>query len=127
MKFESIAWPAAPAEAMKHLLAFMIRVVEELGISFSSEPAPDPVAAGKAYLAGEISEHDYSRLGRNWWSIVESTDTPKARLAISMLTATEEMFPQITECLSWFLEVLEMLGYDSQVLDQEMDRYFTST
>ena len=136
MNIGEIVWPTPASAACKHYLRFMLLVVDELGITFANDPPPDPLPVARAYLAGEIAEQDYERAREAWWSNVDAAGgvteirnpaAVKARLAISLLGALEANIEDIGDRLSWFLEVLQIMGYDGHRLTARMNAYFAPT
>ena len=134
MNIGEIIWPTPASAACKHYLRFMLLVVDEIGITFENDSAPDPLPIARAYLAGEISEQEYKRPSGDWLLNIEaaggSMGSPavlKAHTALSLLGALEETVEYIGDSLSWFLEVLEMMGYDGKRLSALMNAYFAPT
>jgi hypothetical protein len=134
MNIGDIIWPTPASAACKHYLRFMLLVVDELGITFENDSAPDPLPIARAYLAGEIAEPEYERASGAWLLNIEaaggSMGSPavlKAHIALSLLGALEETVEYIGDSLSWFLQVLAMMGYDGKQLTARMDAYFAPT
>ena len=134
MNIGEIIWPTPASAACKHYLRFMLLVVDELGITFENDPPPDPLPVARAYLAGEISEKEYERASGDWLLNIEaaggSMDNPavlEAHIALSLLGALEETVEYIGDSVSWFLQVLAMMGYDGRRLSALMNAYFAPT
>lgn len=127
----AIAWPANASEAVSLFLRYMSTVIEQLDISFGSS-MHDPMVVVKASLAGKHSEVERSSNLAYWWSVVddcgirnfESKDALIARLAVCLLSPNEEKMFDMGEQLSWFLEVLGMLGADVDIAIDVMKRHF---
>jgi hypothetical protein len=115
----SIIWPILAEDAVRLLLLYMLKVTERLGISFDSV-VYDPVSTVKGILAGELLEDHRRAALLHWWAVIdgtgirnfESRDVLIARLAVCFLTPNEADTSDLGEYLSWFLEVLGLLGED---------------
>jgi hypothetical protein len=133
MNIGSIVWPTDGRAAIKLYLGFLIKVIEALGIKFSSA-GPDPLAATKSYIAGSLPEDEYRSSANVWWGYLdgagatrdlESEDALNARIAICLLSVTLDDVEDLGEHLSWFFEVLEQLGIDLDMPIDMMAEYFT--
>ena len=127
----AISWPTNASEAVRLFLSYMIKVIEQLGISFGLS-THDPMVAVKELLAGKLSEDDRDSNLTYWWSVVddrgvrnfESKDVLIARLAVCLLSPNQEKTLDLGEQLSWFLEVLGMLGADVEIAIDIMEQHF---
>ena len=115
----SIAWPNNASDAVRLLLRFMVKVIEQLGISFNS-PIYDPVVVVGGLLSGRLSQDDRRLALAHWWKIVDekgirdlhTADVLVARLAVCLLSPSDDEAWSLSDQLSWFLEVLGLLGAD---------------
>lgn len=126
MNIGSIVWPIDGRSAINLYLGFLIKVIEDLGISFSSSE-PDPLSITRSYVSGALSEEEYRASANVWWGYLDGNGTTrnlqkedalKARVAICLLSVTIDDVEELGEHLSWFFEVLEQLGID---LDRPID------
>jgi len=115
----SIVWPNNVSDAVGLLLRFMLTVIGQLGISFESS-IYDPAAVVGGLLSGRLSQDDRRAALAHWWKVVDekgirdlhSADVLIARLAICLLSPSDEEAWSLSDQLSWFLEVLGLLGAD---------------
>jgi len=97
----------------------MLTVIGQLGISFESS-IYDPAAVVGGLLSGRLSQDDRRAALAHWWKVVDekgirdlhSADVLIARLAICLLSPSDEEAWSLSDQLSWFLEVLGLLGAD---------------
>ncbi|MDR6856293.1 hypothetical protein [Variovorax guangxiensis] len=116
---------------MRLLLLYMLKVIEQLGISFGS-PSCDPIFIVKGLLVEKCSEADRRSALTHWWSIVDERgvrdfqgrDVLVARLAVCLLSPNEESTSEFGEQLSWFLEVLGFLGEDVDKAINVIEQHF---
>ncbi len=129
---DAIIWPADAREACRSYLGFLIKITEEMELTFP-DWAPNPVVTAKAFVAGEIPEERYRSETNRWWDHIDSSGGMRefrdpsilsARLALCLLSATEDEAGRLGEHLSWFLEVLGFMGVDLEAPVAEMERYF---
>jgi hypothetical protein len=114
-------------------LAFAIATVDTLGIQFSGARV-DPRVVARQYVERTISQDEYRAERAWWWDRIDAAggirdlsarETHHARLALCLLGATPDQASQLGDKLSWFLEVLESLGFKANVTDPMVERYFT--
>lgn len=128
----SILWPSDAKSAINLYLGFLIKVIEVLGLSFSSS-GPDPIETAKNFIDGLISEEDYRASANIWWEYLDSNNATRdlqnndalmARVAICLLSVTKDDVEELGEHLSWFFEVLEQMGIDLDKPISMMEEYF---
>jgi hypothetical protein len=127
----SIIWPAHARDRVRLLWLYMLAVIEQLSIPFWSH-SPDPRVTVKGLLDGTLSEEDRRSALSIWWQIVDeegiqnfgSRDAVVARLAVCLLSPSEEHSSELGVQLSWFLEVLGLLGEDVEKAIELMERHF---
>lgn len=126
MNIGSILWPVDGRASINLYLGFLIKIIEALGMRFSSS-GPDPLSIAKRYMSGVLSEDEYRATANVWWGYLDGNDATrdlqnedalKARIAICLLSVTMDDVEELGEHLSWFFEVLEQLGID---LDKPID------
>lgn len=130
----SIAWPPNPRDSAQLFLRYMLRVLEELSISFSP-PSNDPMSIVTGVLAERLSEGDRLRALAYWWNVVdargirnfEDKNALLARLAVCLLSSDEAEVSNFGEQLSWFLEVLGFFGADVDRAISIMEKHFDFT
>jgi hypothetical protein len=119
------------SESVRSLLVFMLGVVEQLGISFHSS-AYDPIPIVKNILAGELRDEDRRVALAHSWKVIDEKgvrdfqrkDALIARLAVCLLSPSEQGTWDLGEQLSWFLEVLGSLGVDVDKAIAAMEEHF---
>ena len=127
----SIIWPCDARECMHLLRSYMFSAVEGFGIVFGP-PAPDPMAIVRGLLAGTVDDKERESALDAWWAVTDrlgirdfqSKDALTARLAISLLSTNEQDVSNLGEHLSWFGEVLSMLGANSGRASEMMHAHF---
>jgi hypothetical protein len=95
-------------------------------------PRPDPRIVAWKYLRGEVSDEVYFAARDPWWAFLEGPQLGNfrdpevllARLALCLLYATPDEAPRLAEPLSWFFEVLELMGKDVREPEAMIARYF---
>lgn len=127
----SIAWPEDPGESRRLLSTYMVEVVESLGISFGISPY-EPLSVVNGLRTGEMSGDDGRAAMAYWWGCIdqygirnfESKEALIARLAICLLTPSQQETWDFGDQLSWFLEVLGFLGEDVDKSIALMEEHF---
>ena len=118
MNINSIVWPSSKKLAVSHYLNFLIKVLDLEGIKFPDK-FEDPIGVTKGYLSGKVSTDELREEANKWWSYIDSTNKIRdfssqnaliARMAICLLSVTEEDYEELGEHLSWFFEVLGNYG-----------------
>jgi len=130
----SIIWPTEAQSSVRLFLLFMLKAVECLGITFATSNH-DPIAIVKEHLAGNDVERQRQAALSYWWTIVDDQGIRNfegegaliARLAICLLTPNEADVQNFGEQLSWFLEVLEFLQFDTNEVMNLMANHFSYT
>jgi hypothetical protein len=132
MNIGSIVWPNDRRSAINLYLRFLIKVIEALGLRFSLS-GPDPIKIARDYIAGMLSEEDYRATANIWWGYLDGNNATRdlqtqdalmARVAICLLSVTEEEAEDLGEHLSWFFEILEKLGIDLDKPISMMAKHF---
>lgn len=127
-----IVWPAGVADAVQLYRRYVLQVVEMLGIKFDSAPE-DPLPIVQGLLAGSVSEAERDAAMTKWWRYLDNNgllrnlqdnNALQARLALCLLVPVQPRPEDFGEQLSWFLEVLGLLGADVSVASHLMDSYF---
>ena len=127
----SIVWPESACDSVRLLRMYMLAIVEQLPLTLGSRSAdPEPIVEG--LLDGKVSEKDRQSALAGWWKIVEergiqnfkSSEALIGRLAICLLSPSEDQPSELGEQLSWFLEVLGFLGQDVDKAIEVMGRHF---
>lgn len=130
----AIKWPKTYSLAIQLYLEFLVLVIEDLGIDFSSYNQ-DPVEITKSFLLGRIKDNERVESAGLWWNYIEKSgairdfqdkDNLMARLAICLLGVGEKDIDRLGENLSWFFEVLGFLGEDIDKAISLMEMFFTS-
>lgn len=124
-------WPENSEKARQLLSTYMVKVVGCLGISFDASPC-DPVSVVNALLSGGMSDDDVRTALDYWWSQVdehgvrnfEKREALIARLAIYLLSSSQQESRDLGDQLSWFMEVLGFLGMDVGKSIDIMEKYF---
>ena len=127
----SIAWPESIRESVRLLMLFMLKVVEQLEVSFG-DTAYEPISIVKGLLAGDLSDNHRRAALAFWWKTIDergvrdfqSEEVLIARLAVCLLSPNEEELWGLGEQLSWFLEVLGFLGADVDKAIAVMEEHF---
>ncbi len=135
MNIGSICWPSDARAATAHYLRFIVDLVVKLKVNFPEE-LPDPVATADSYAAGRMSEAEYRTSADRWWAYLDSIDPSgcemgdvsalRARLGLCLLSANLEEASRLGEHLSWFLELLGLLGVDLDGPFKKMESYFAA-
>lgn len=113
----AIKWPENKKSAIRLYLTFLLRTIDTFELRFE-EPASDPVQLTRDYLDGIRTDADRLSALSFWWEIsdrhhsrnLDSKPALMSRLAICLMSANEENLGEIGEHLSWFIELLGMLG-----------------
>lgn len=133
MSIGDIIWPSEGRSAINHYLNFLIKVIEALGIKFSSV-GPDPLEITKSYISGNFSEDEYRASANLWWGYLDGKDAIRdfddedaltARIAICLLSVAMDEVEELGEHLSWFFEVIEQMGIDLDKPIGMMAEHFT--
>jgi hypothetical protein len=131
-KVTSIVWPQSDHESLLQIRRYMVRVVKAYGITFpASQFEPDTTVA--RIVAGEATDSDRSAAITHWWGVVDeigisnfSSETVlAARVAICLLSPSEENVSSFTEQLLWFFEVIGFLGKDVETAEHLMEEFFS--
>lgn len=132
MYISNINWPNNSEDRVALYLRFMLLVIDDLDINFPEELG-DPVGIAKSFLLGDVSRKFYDDSSATYWRYIETKDALRefsdkkillARLAISLLSANKDV-EEMGEKLSWFFEVLDYLGLDSDKALNTMRQHFT--
>ena len=132
MNIGSIAWPVDRRASINLYLGFLIKVIETLDVKVPSV-GPEPLSAAKMYMIGQLPENEYRAFASIWWRYIDgegeirnfkNEDFLKARIAICLLSVTLDDVEILGEHLSWFFEVLELLGINLDIPINMMIDYF---
>ncbi|MBD1581432.1 hypothetical protein [Pseudoalteromonas sp. S16_S37] len=132
MNIGAIDWPSNSKAAIELYLNFLIKVIKANNIRFPNK-FQDPIDITNGYLEGNIPVDIYRESANEWWNYIDSSgqiqefsnsDALVARVAICLLSVTDEDVPELGEHLSWFFEVLENLGIDLDSPIEQMCEYF---
>jgi len=133
MNIDSIIWPTNGRTAINLYLNFLIKVIEILGLDFSSSDHSNPLAITKSYISGNLSEEKYRATANVWWGYLDDNNATRdlknkdalmVRLSICLLSVTLDEVDELGEHLSWFFEVLEQLGINLNKPIAMMSEYF---
>lgn len=126
-----IAWPENSEESRRLLSTYMVKVVGQLGISFGNHPC-EPVSIVMGLLSGGLSDDNGRAALASWWAVVdehgvrnfEDKEALIARLAICLLSSTQQGPWNLGDQLSWFLEVIGFIGADVDKAIDTMKEHF---
>jgi hypothetical protein len=126
-----ISWPKDADDAVRLLLRYMSNVVVRLGISFGASVFDPLPIIGRIQSGKHVDEERRAALV-HWWNVVDregirnlqDKDVLNARLAICLLSPSQEEYLSLGEQLSWFLEVLGFLGADVDEAIDAMEEHF---
>lgn len=128
----SIQWPKNSSSAIRWYLRYLLQVLDALKINFSEYPN-DPIHITTLFLKDMFSEEERRHATKMWWNYIDNLEALRefqdkdilmGRLAICLLTVSEKDIDQLGENLSWFLEVLGLLGQDVDKAVAMMEVYF---
>lgn len=128
----SIVRPAGDSNAFKHQLGFFVSVLDALEIYFSDDEN-DPRQLINDYIHDRIPIETLTDKASVWWSFIDDRAAMRefrernilmARLAICLLYQDDTNDSALGDNLSWFLEVLDALGIDTNIPTNMMIRYF---
>lgn len=128
----SIVRPASDSNAFKHQLGFFVSVLDALEIYFPDDEN-DPRQSINDYIHDMIPIETLTDKASVWWSFIDDRAAIRAfrernilmaRLAICLLYHDDTNDSALGDNLSWFLEVLDALGVDTNIPTNMMIRYF---
>ncbi|WP_157903140.1 hypothetical protein [Cupriavidus malaysiensis] len=127
----SIAWPDNADESRRLLSTYMVKVVGQLGISFGNHPCK-PASIVKGLISGRLSDENRRAALASWWAIAEEHGVRNfedkealiARLAICLLSSAQQGPWNLGDQLSWFLEVIGLIGADVDKAIDTMEEHF---
>lgn len=128
----SIIWPKSDRLAVRLYLGFLLEVLEMLNIDFSKYE-PNPIVITKEYLKETIPDSERDLAASYWWKILDDAGMIRdfhdnralmVRLAICLLSVKDKDAAKLGEHLSWFVEVLENLGVNIDMVIDRMEKYF---
>ena len=134
MNIGAINWPKDSRAAVKLYLGYLIQVVEFLNLKFP-KLGSDPLFTTKKYIAGALSEAEYRESANVWWGYLDGKGSARdlknenvllARVAICLLSVTQDEVDYLGEHLSWFLEVLDQLKIELDKPIEMMAVYFNA-
>ncbi|MDY4385974.1 hypothetical protein ABRP58_20560 [Pectobacterium aroidearum] len=126
-----IKWPVSKKLSVRLYLNFLLHVVEMMGLNFNDCPN-DPVKLTRGYLDGSITDEERSLALSYWWGCISDDEIRNfndksvlmSRLAICFLSINEDNSNEISEHLSWFIEVLGFLNCNLSEVIRFMGEYF---
>lgn len=116
----NIVWPNNAASAVKHYVGFVVKIIEENSIDYSTLPE-NPLPAAKLYLDDKITDKDMADAGQGWREYIDqcgysgdfqTLNAVKARLAWSAFSVNVDNInnlENIWENLSWVIEFCNIL------------------
>ncbi|RKO75232.1 hypothetical protein C5E04_23565 [Pectobacterium parmentieri] len=125
-----IRWPDDKTLSVRLYLSFLIEVTNLLNIDFNGDN--NPIEITKKYLDGLITDKDRKLALSYWWECIDDKNIRNfkdrsslmSRLAICFLSINEENIDEVSEHLSWFLEVLGFLNFNLSEVITFMGEYF---
>ncbi|WP_447872845.1 hypothetical protein [Serratia fonticola] len=126
-----IKWPESKNATVRLYLNFLMEVTKSLNLTFDG-CNNDPVKITQDYLDGLITDEDRKSALSYWWGCVDDKNIRgfkdksllMARLAICFLSINEENVDEISEHLSWFIEVLGFLNCNLSEVIRFMGEFF---
>lgn len=126
-----IAWPGESCDSVQLLLLYMLRVIERLGINFNGMNF-DPLDITMRRVSGEDVSEVRKKAIEYWWGFIDergvrdfqNKDLVMGRLAICLLAPDAEKNWSFGDQVSWFIEVIGLLGLDSRVAVELMRVHF---
>ncbi|MEQ9874097.1 hypothetical protein ABRP91_09600 [Pectobacterium brasiliense] len=128
----SIIFPSDSKDATRLYLGFLIKTLHTLDIHFSGYGS-DPLALAEKYVTGGITCEQCKAESLDWWRYIDSQDAVQAfhdrdvlmaRLAICLLSFDENDASDLSESLSWFIEVIGFMEADVDKAIEIMINYF---
>lgn len=129
----SIVWPDENIDALHLYLKFLIESIENSGFYFLCDNAINPIDLTKKYIYKNLTENERDTCRDIWWDFIDnasgirdfsSKDMLSARLALCLLVPSANKKDELSENLSWFLEVMQMLGLDVDKIIENMRIFF---
>ncbi|AOR61144.1 hypothetical protein [Pectobacterium parmentieri] len=125
-----IRWPDDKTLSVRLYLSFLIEVTELLNINFYEDN--NPIKITKKYLGRLITNEDRKLALSYWWQCIDDKNIRNfkdrsslmSRLAICFLSINEENIDEVSEYLSWFIEVLGFLSFNLSEVITFMGEYF---
>ncbi|AUI87726.1 hypothetical protein BS333_15080 [Vibrio azureus] len=132
MTIGTIDWPEEPKMAIELYLNFVIRIIKENNLIFPTQ-FKDPIVITQRYLEESISVEEYKEAVVEWWDYIDTNGFIRefsdrnalvARVAICLLSVTAEDVPELGQHLSWFFELLDKLGINTDCPTNQMYEHF---
>ncbi|MFP1814137.1 hypothetical protein [Lonsdalea quercina] len=125
-----IKWPENKNLSLRLYLNFLIEVAGLLNINFDGDN--NPIILNRGYLNGLVSDKDRQLALSYWWESIDDRNIRNfkdrnllmSRLAVCFLSMDEKHLGEVSEHLSWFIEVLGFLGFDLSEVIRFMGEYF---
>ena len=126
-----IDWPLVNKDKRKLFLDYQIKIFDKLNINFNGYEK-NPIEVAKLYIEDKVSNEAYNKNVDYWWEIIDKAnairnfsdkDILMARVALCILIK-DDFLLQIGENLSWFLELINFLGYDLDLPIEIMRNHF---
>lgn len=135
MNILNIDWPENEKDAVILYLDFLIGAVQENNINFPEHVVDfNSVEIAKKYINNEISANEYRSCADYWWKYLDDSgktrdfsdhDALVVRVAICLLSATENDAGELGEHLAWFFELMDHLDVDINNLLEKMKKHFS--
>lgn len=125
-----IRWPDDKTLSVRLYLNFLIEVTDLLNIDFDGDN--NPIRITKKYVGGLITDEDRKLALSYWWKCIDDKNIRNfkdrsslmSRLAICFLSINEENIDEVSEHLSWFIEILGFLNFNLSEVITFMGEYF---
>lgn len=125
-----IKWPENKNLSFRLYLNFLVEVASLLNINFDGDN--NPIIITRDFLNGRGSDKDRQSALSYWWESIDEKNIRNlkdrsllmSRLAVCFLSMDEEHLGEVSEHLSWFIEVLGFLGFDLSEVIRFMGEYF---
>jgi hypothetical protein len=126
-----IVWPENKPDAIRLYLAYALRVLSESNSTLDFQ-LNNPVDIAKRYVNGTASLEDLSHAADAWWEYIyqekalsnfSDRNILLARLALCLLSI--EAIDDFNEAASWFVQVLQKLGIETNNAIRLIDECFT--
>lgn len=129
--FDSIKWHESKPTAIRQCATFMIKVLNHFDIKLDKNPI-DPISVAKKFINKEISYEEYRINANFYWEKIDSNDsirefnnnTLNDRISISLLSVENEDFNELSNHLSWFVQLMGMYGKNEDEIIYLAQEYF---
>ncbi len=135
MNISNIDWPNNSKDSVVLYLDFLLKVIRDKKIELPKQIVDfDTIEITEKYINGDISSETYHLYANFWWKYLDDNeklrdfsnhDALSARIAICLLSATEEDADKLGEHLAWFFELMDYLGVNIDDLLKDMRKHFS--